>query len=167
MRVEIKCPYLLEKSNPTDAGWDLRCLEDLVFEPGELKMVDTGCQLNILQEWGLPFFNIGAPGDRGGCPMEVNWGRKYTSPTKFGLEIQVRGRSGLAKRGLFAHMGTVDETYHSNIKVILVNLGKEKIELQKNDRIAQLVFSTFIPVELLPVNVVQEDRGGFGSTGLS
>jgi len=165
MRVELKCPYELKKANPTDAGWDLQCLEDFTLSPGEFKLVDTGVQLNILQEWGLPFFNVGSPGDRGGSPMEVNYGRGYQTCTKFGLEVQVRGRSGLATKGIFAHVGTVDETYHSPIKIVLYNLGKKEYKFTAGDRVGQIVFSTFLPVEMLPVKVVVEDRGGFGSSG--
>ena len=165
MRVEIKCPYEVKKANPTDAGWDLRCLEELVFEPGDVKFVETGCQLNILQEWGLPFFNIGCQGDRGGAPMDIPCGRGYTPECKFGLEVQVRGRSSLAKKGLFVHLGTVDETYHSSIKVVMYYLGKDKLSIPSGDRIAQLVFATFLPVEFIEVKSVVEDRGGFGSSG--
>lgn len=165
MRVEIKCPYVLEKANPKDAGFDLKCLEDLTFKHGDIKMIDTGCQLSIMQEFGLPFFNVGAPNDRGGATMDIMWDKQYESPAKFGLEVQVRGRSGLAKKGLFVHLGTVDETYHSPIKVIMYYLGKEKLELPSGSRIAQLVFSTFLPVELIPVKEMIEDRGGFGSSG--
>lgn len=167
MRVEVKCPYKLAKANPTDAGWDLYPLEDLVFEPGEVKMVDTGCQIKILQEWGLPFFNIGMPNDRGGAPMDIPCGRGYTPETKFGLEVQVRGRSSMAKKGFITHMGTVDETYHSPIKVVLMYFGREKITLPKENAIAQLVFSTFIPVETIEVKEMEENRGGFGSSNKS
>lgn len=165
MRVEVKCPYELTKANPTDAGWDLYPLEEITFLSGEVKMVNTGCQINILQEWGLPFFNIGSPGDRGGATMDIASGRGYSPECKFGLEIQVRGRSSMAKKGFFTHMGTVDETYHSPIQVVLAYFGKEPFTLKPDNAIAQLVFSTFLPVETIKVENVVENRGGFGSSG--
>ena len=165
MRVEVKCPYKLAKANPTDAGWDLYPLEEVTFLPGEVKMIDTGCQIKIKQEWGLPFFTIGAPGDRGGATMDIMIKpEKYTAETKFGLEVQVRGRSSMAKKGFFTHMGTVDETYHSPIKVILAYFGKEEVTLTPDKAIAQLVFSTFLPVETIEVKEMEENRGGFGSS---
>ncbi len=90
-----------------------------------------------------------------------------------GIECQVRPRSGLAVRHgvtLPNTPGTIDPDYRGEVKVPLINLGKEAVGVQRGDRIAQLVFARF---EVLEVSEAEEvgdtDRGagGFGSTGAS
>jgi dUTP pyrophosphatase len=88
-----------------------------------------------------------------------------------GYEAQVRPRSGLAlKHGLtLANApGTIDSDYRGELKVILVNLGREVFTIQRGDRIAQLVLA---PVQRAAfhesASLTPSDRGdgGFGSTG--
>ncbi|WAC28103.1 dUTP diphosphatase [Ancylobacter sp. SL191] len=89
-----------------------------------------------------------------------------------GFEAQVRPRSGLAlKQGLTVlnAPGTVDEDYRGEVKVILVNLGAEPVEIARGQRIAQMVVAPVTRVH--PVVVGNLDKttrgsGGFGSTGL-
>ena len=89
-----------------------------------------------------------------------------------GYEIQVRPRSGLAiKHGVTVvnSPGTIDADYRGEVKIGLINLGKEPFTLHRGDRIAQLVLA---PVCQAAMAVVAEldntDRGsgGFGHTGL-
>jgi dUTP pyrophosphatase len=104
-------------------------------------------------------------------------GERAAVPTGLILEIpsgwegQVRPRSGLAIRhGLTVvnAPGTIDSDYRGELKVLLINLGNEQVNIHRGDRIAQLVVtpapqSTFIEV----ANLDTTDRGigGFGSTG--
>ena len=87
------------------------------------------------------------------------------------IEGQIRPRSGLAlKYGITVlnSPGTIDSDYRGEIKVILINLGKEDFLIQNNDRIAQLVFNEVVKVSLKEVdNLDQTSRNekGFGSTG--
>ena len=86
-------------------------------------------------------------------------------------EIQIRPRSGLAaKKGIsiLNTPGTIDSDYRGEIKVILINLGKDIFEVNRNDRIAQMVVCPIIKVELDEVEILPETirgEGGFGSTG--
>ena len=88
-----------------------------------------------------------------------------------GFEAQVRPRSGLAaKQGVTVlnSPGTVDADYRGEIKVILVNLSNETMQIQDGDRIAQLVIArheqaVWAETELL--NDTARGAGGFGSTG--
>ena len=88
-----------------------------------------------------------------------------------GMEAQVRPRSGLAfKYGItiLNTPGTIDSDYRGEIKVILINLSKEKFIVRPLERIAQMVFSNVTKVEFKEVdNLDETDRGqsGFGSTG--
>jgi len=85
-------------------------------------------------------------------------------------EIQIRPRSGLAAKNGISVLntpGTIDSDYRGEIKVILINHGKDIFEIKKNDRIAQMIVCPIIKVELeevenLPGTV--RGKGGFGST---
>lgn len=85
-------------------------------------------------------------------------------------EIQIRPRSGLAAKNGISVLntpGTIDSDYRGEIKVILINLGKDIFEINKNDRIAQMIVCPIIKVELKEVESLPETvrgAGGFGST---
>ena len=85
-------------------------------------------------------------------------------------EIQIRPRSGLAAKNGISVLntpGTIDSDYRGEIKVILINLGKDIFEIKKNDRIAQMIVCPIIRVELEEVESLPETvrgKGGFGST---
>lgn len=82
-------------------------------------------------------------------------------------------RSGLADReglSVVNAPGLIDCGYRGELQVILVNLGAGEIQLQRADRIAQLVVvpvahQEFVEVDRLPASI--RDVGGFGSTGRS
>ena len=85
-------------------------------------------------------------------------------------EIQIRPRSGLAAKNGISILntpGTIDSDYRGEIKVILINLGKDIFEIKKNDRIAQMIVCPIIKVKLEEVENLPETvrgKGGFGST---
>ena len=85
-------------------------------------------------------------------------------------EIQIRPRSGLAAKNGISVLntpGTIDSDYRGEIKVILINLGKDIFQISKNDRIAQMIICPIIKVELKEVESLPETvrgEGGFGST---
>lgn len=92
-----------------------------------------------------------------------------------GFEIQVRPRSGLAaKHGVTVlnTPGTVDSDYRGEVKVILINHGKQGFAVAKGDRIAQAIVAPVWGkslINLTPISEINEDTvrgaGGFGSTG--
>lgn len=106
-----------------------------------------------------------APGARAAVPTGLAMAIPH------GFEVQVRPRSGLAlKHGLTVANapGTIDSDYRGEVKVLLVNLGSEAIEITRGMRIAQLVLApvtraTFVEVAGLDDTV--RGTGGFGSTG--
>lgn len=89
-----------------------------------------------------------------------------------GFEGQVRPRSGLAvKHGISLPNtpATIDSDYRGEIRVPLINLGRETFRVSRGMRIAQLVVApvarvTWEEVEVLPVT--DRGRGGFGHSGL-
>jgi dUTP pyrophosphatase len=107
----------------------------------------------------------------------INPGDKALIPTGFslsipqGYEVQIRPRSGLAaKKGITVlnTPGTIDADYRGEVKVILINLGKEKFSVKKGERIAQMVVCPVIQTQLEEVQeltITYRGSGGFGSTG--
>lgn len=88
-----------------------------------------------------------------------------------GYEGQVRPRSGLAlKYGvtILNAPGTIDSDYRGEIGVILINLDSEPFQIQRGDRIAQLVIAPISRIQWKAVSTLEETKrgeGGFGSTG--
>ena len=88
-----------------------------------------------------------------------------------GFEVQIRPRSGLAAKQKISVLntpGTIDADYRGEIKVILINLGKDSFEVEKGSRIAQMVVCPVVQAQLKEVNDLSETdrgKGGFGSTG--
>lgn len=100
----------------------------------------------------------------------VGTGLKIALPV--GMEAQVRPKSGLALNNgvtVLNTPGTVDSSYRGEVKVILINLGKENFKVEKGKKIAQMVFQKVEKPELKEVEELEEttrNEGGFGSTGL-
>ena len=142
MKLQIK---LLDPSLPLpsyaragDAGLDLLAAQDVTLAPGDRYAVPTGIALAIPE----------------------------------GYAGFVHARSGRALReglALVNAPGLIDSGYRGEVKVIVVNLDpSEKIEIKREEKIAQLVIQ---PVAQADIEVVPElseserGEGGFGSTG--
>ncbi len=94
--------------------------------------------------------------------VKLGWGLQLP----VGWEAQLRGRSGLASRGIWCHFGTIDHLYRLEVGAILANLTERAFHIQPGDRVAQLAFAPVFPVRLEPTILEPTERGGFGSTGL-
>ena len=86
-------------------------------------------------------------------------------------EIQIRPRSGLAAKNSISVLntpGTIDSDYRGEIKVILYNHGNSDFLINNKDRIAQMVLTPVIKMNLEETDNLPETirgKGGFGSTG--
>ena len=86
-------------------------------------------------------------------------------------EIQIRPRSGLAAKNNISVLntpGTIDSDYRGEIKIIIYNHGEKDFIVNNGDRIAQMVLSPVVKMELDEKNSLPETirgKGGFGSTG--
>lgn len=112
------------------------------------------------------------------APVEIESLQRVLVPTGLyislpdGYEAQIRPRSGLtAKHGITVlnSPGTIDADYRGEIKVILVNLSKDKFVIEPGERIAQMVVARHSKVEWCEVEELDETErssGGFGSTGI-
>ena len=87
------------------------------------------------------------------------------------FEIQIRPRSGLAAKNNISVLntpGTIDSDYRGEIKVIIYNHGIENFLINNGDRIAQMILTPVLKMELEEVNNLPKSirgKGGFGSTG--
>lgn len=110
-------------------------------------------------------------------PVVLEPGEWTAVPTGLTLEIplgwegQVRPRSGLAFRygvTVLNAPGTIDSDYRGEVKVLLINHGKNPFTIERGDRIAQLLLSPTAEIRWIE-GAEQEGThrgsGGFGSTG--
>jgi dUTP pyrophosphatase len=91
-----------------------------------------------------------------------------------GYEAQIRPRSGLAMKhgiGMVNAPGTIDADYRGEVKVLLINLGKEAFTVTRGMRVAQMVIAPVVQAKWAEVDgvaelpVTERGSGGFGSTG--
>ena len=87
------------------------------------------------------------------------------------FEIQIRPRSGLAAKNSISVLntpGTIDSDYRGELKVILFNHGNNDFLINNKDRIAQMILTPVIKMDLEEIENLPETirgEGGFGSTG--
>jgi len=125
-----------EIATKSSIGIDIRASHDATIAAGEFASIGTG----------------------------VHWINVCTPSSHLG-ELQVRGRSGLAKKhGIMAFIGTIDADYRFEIRVILTNHSPVDYHIEAGDKIAQLV-PNFVPFFNTPLRLNNERTGGFGSTG--
>lgn len=136
----------------------------------------------LREEASLPVYGTGfsAGADLFACLKEgvtLNPGESFLVPTGLAMKIPdgyvglVYARSGLAsKRGLApANMvGVIDSDYRGEIMVALRNYSNQPQRIEKNERIAQIVFTPYLTGSFQLVDSLDETKrgaGGFGSTG--
>ena len=110
-------------------------------------------------------------------PISLNPNKSCLVPTGISVafpsdfEIQIRPRSGLAAKNNISVLntpGTIDSDYRGEIKVILFNHGSGDFLINNNDRIAQMILTPVIKMNLEETDNLPETvrgEGGFGSTG--
>jgi dUTP pyrophosphatase len=103
-----------------------------------------------------------------GVPLMVATGLTVEIPP--GYEAQVRPRSGLALKHAITMPnapGTIDPGYRGELRVILLNLGREAYTVHAGDRIAQMIVARYEAVEWVEGKLADSARGtgGFGSSG--
>ena len=109
--------------------------------------------------------------------IEIAPGKSSIIPTGLAIsipknfEIQIRPRSGLAAKNQITVLntpGTIDADYRGELKVILINLGKNIFKVEKGLRIAQMVLCPVVKATIKEVDtleITKRGSGGFGSTG--
>ncbi len=131
---------LPERSTEGSVGYDLFALEETEIEPLELKLVRTGLVIKSEPPYALFIF-----------PRSSLFKKK---------KLIMPNSAGIID---FDYCGQEDE-----VKVPLLNLGKEKVLIKAYEKIAQAVFLyvAFPKIrEITQEELPQSSRGGFGSTG--
>lgn len=86
-----------------------------------------------------------------------------------GYEGLVRGRSGLASKGIHAHLGTIDETYRGDVGIILTNHSLTPFEVKQGMRLAQFTVKPVYRIKLsehYQLSSTERGTNGYGSSGL-
>jgi len=167
--------FLIAKTRPdavipkyaTDgaSGFDFVALEDYVLESkGTTSPAHGDTTYNLS---GEPTQNvIYVDLDRVKIPI----GLAFAIPQ--GFELQIRGRSGLADKGIaITHgVGTGDSDYRGEISIMLVNHSNSPYYIKKGERIAQGIYCPVTVIEHKEVSLEQLGKtargaGGFGHTG--
>lgn len=125
--------------------------------PERKRKEDAGLDLYCIEDCEIESMEIKQIST--GIAIEIPYGY-------FGL---IKDRSGLSINGLHVLAGVIDSNYRGEVKVVMVNLSKEKIKIEKFSRIAQLLILPYLMVEIVEVEQLEEsERGeeGFGSSGI-
>ena len=89
--------------------------------------------------------------------------------TPVGTYGRVAPRSGLAsKKFLDTLAGVIDADYRGEVKVLMANFSDTDYEVQKGERVAQLILERIVTPDVVEVQSLEESvrgAGGFGSTG--
>ena len=145
-------------------------------------MISTRIRIKrLVSEAILPCYAHGAEEDAGmdlcavedallepGVPRTVGTGLAIELPS--GFEAQIRPRSGLALKHAITlpnSPATIDPGYRGEIRVILLNMGREPYQIHRGDRIAQMVVARYEAVDWDEgdLNDSRRGEGGFGSSG--
>ena len=139
-----------------------------------IKKLDSSVQLPTYKTDGASGMDLMAHIEK---PINLEPGKSCLVPTGLSVafpkeyEIQIRPRSGLAAKNNISVLntpGTIDSDYRGELKIILFNHSNENFIINNNDRIAQMVLTPIIKIELEETNELPESvrgREGFGSTG--
>mgnify|MGYP003297928578 CR=1 FL=1 len=126
-----------------DSGYDIRASisEPLTIKPFGIATIPAGFALEIAD---------------------------YPTQNNMSVEIQIRPRSGLTKKGIVAQLGTVDVSYRGEFMVNVYNFNNHEVVIEPFDRIAQIVVCPIYKPDVIEVEDLSEtNRGakGFGSSG--
>ena len=143
-KINVKIMMTREMPTPeyaTDgsAAVDLRAAESLSIEPGQRALVPTGVHI---------------------------------APETKNVVAIVAARSGLAiKHGISLSngIGVIDSDYRGEVCVGLINHSDKTFNIERGDRVAQLVFMPVLIANLISAASLDETErgaGGFGSTGV-
>ena len=113
---------------------------------------------------------IESPIELKSSPQLISIGISLSIP--FGIDAQIRPRSGLTLKGIIAGYGTIDADYRGELFVTMYLLNdNSSYVVNSGDRVAQLVFNSVPSVKFEILNSTDDlgltDRstGGHGSTG--
>lgn len=154
--------FIPERAHDTDAGLDLRSMDDKIVPAGGSMVFDTGVHVE------LPMVALF-------CDemIKEEHGYKYPNtypfiPKQVGTVGFLKSKSGLNVNHNITSEGVIDMGYTGSIKVKLYNHGMEDYHIKRGDKISQLVILPILTPNIEIVSELEEtERGenGFGSSG--
>ena len=127
----------------SDSGHDLYTPEDVIFKPGETKLVDLKISARLVEK---------GKENNGSYPY-------YLYPRSSIYKTPLR---------LANSVGIIDRGYRGNLMAALDNRSNESFTLEAGTRLVQLCCFDLRPVSLKTVSSLDDTergKGGFGSTG--
>ncbi len=137
----------------------------------KVKKISPGARLPIYQHPGDAGMDLFAAEE-----TALNAGEVKAVPTGIRMAIPegyvglIWDKSGISLQGVHRLAGVVDAGYRGEVKVVMVNLGKETYVFRKGQKVAQMLIQPVPAVEIVDVGEGELDEtsrgaGGFGSTG--
>ena len=139
-----------------------------------IKKLNPDVELPVYKTSGASGMDLMAFTDE---PIKIMPNSSYLVPTGLSMafsedyEVQIRPRSGLAVKNSITVLntpGTIDSDYRGEIKIILFNHGKEDFIINNKDRVAQMILTPVVKMELQETDNLPDTlrgEGGFGSNG--
>ena len=139
-----------------------------------IKKLNPNVELPIYKTSGASGMDLMASVEK---PIKILPNNSYLVPTGLSIafaedyEVQIRPRSGLAAKNSITVLntpGTIDSDYRGEIKIILFNHGKEEFIINNKDRIAQIILTPVVKMDLEETDDLPHTlrgKSGFGSTG--
>lgn len=131
-------PILPRRQTTHSAGYDFSSLESITINPNEIKLIKTGLKVEMPKDEVLLVFPRSSLAIKKSLTMSNN-------------------------------VGVIDSDYYNNadneghIMIPFINYGKEKVTIEKGERVAQGIFIKYgITSDDNPVN--KHRSGGFGSS---
>jgi dUTP pyrophosphatase len=137
----------------------------------KVKKISAGARLPVYQhpgDAGMDLFAAEEVKLEAGEVKAVPTGVKMAIPEGYvGL---IWDKSGISLQGVHRLAGVVDAGYRGEVKVVMVNLGKEPHVFKQGQKVAQMLIQPVPAVEIVDVGEGDLDEtargeGGFGSTG--
>ena len=162
-----------QNAHSLDAGIDFSTIEEGEVYPGSTHVFSTGLALkmdwdfkNTLDSFYLPSFmkesyNEEVMNEFVSCMN--SWYLDNQVPY-----LELKSRSGLSLKGIHVGAGIIDCEYRGEIKIVLHNISKKAVMVNKGDKIAQGIvrFRPNVNIDLVnSLDDTQRGTNGFGSTG--
>jgi len=116
---------------------------------------------------GMDLFSIVDHDLEPGAAFAVPTGIQVAIPPGFvGL---IWDKSGISLKGVHRLAGVVDAGYRGEVRVVMINLGREPFAVGQGMKIAQMLIQPVVSVEIVESEALDDTSrgpGGFGSTGL-
>lgn len=140
MSVKVKSDYKIEYQTPGACAFDFQVKDTTTIEPGRTHLIDTGVVVKVPEGTALLVLE------------------RSSTHKKFGVSLANK-------------VGLIDQDYcgdNDTVKLALINTTKESVTLNAWDRVAQGLFVQIVKPEFIYVDKMnEEDRGGFGTTGVN